>query len=172
MQRYKARLLCLLERAVFNLLVLGLCALPCIIPCMFRLLPCRRLGRNVCFGLDSFFDWDIALIMSKMSQRERGKVVEICSQIINGEGDFLELCRKMSSLRSDLDLDLNLECNKDFIPFVGVASETLDYPSKEKREHFSKDFLERVDKEVAEYISTIRPVVFDACRSLIDKYHE
>ncbi|GAL14614.1 hypothetical protein JCM19233_5626 [Vibrio astriarenae] len=65
---------------------------------------------------------------------------------------------------------MNLENDPDFFPFVGVTSETHDYPELNIRENFSADYLKRVDEEITDYIAQARPSIAKACKVLICKY--
>lgn len=86
--------------------------------------------------------------------------------MVNDQIGFIEGCRKLDSLRSQFDLSED----PDFLPVVGVTSETDDYPEQSIRENFSEDDLKRVDEEVSSYVSMVRPSIIEACNLLIAKY--
>lgn len=101
-----------------------------------------------------------------MDVKDQEKIVDICQSLVNDDINFIEGCRLLVSLRNQL----NLENDSDFLPFVGVASETDDYPEPKIRENFSSDYLKRIDEEVSDYIAIARPSIVDACSALISKY--
>lgn len=94
------------------------------------------------------------------------KIVDICHKVINEEIGIIEGCRELVSLRGQY----NLEEDELFDPIVGVDSETDDYPLGDVRELFSKDYLDRLDREVGGYILKVRLSVIEDCRNLIEKY--
>lgn len=98
----------------------------------------------------------------------KNKITNACLLIMNNEIDFIEGCRILASLRTQYDLGED----PDFSPFVGVVSETDDYPQKNIRVNFSKDCLTRIDAEVADYVSRVRPSITEACSVLLAKYSE
>ncbi|MEF1257249.1 hypothetical protein [Vibrio sp. M260112] len=68
-----------------------------------------------------------------MDVKDQKKIVETCQLLVNDDINFIEGCRQLVTLRNQL----NLENDPDFLPFVGVASETDDYPEPSIRENFS-----------------------------------
>ncbi|RDX39104.1 hypothetical protein DZA51_00250 [Vibrio campbellii] len=98
--------------------------------------------------------------------KNQKEIVDICLLLLNEDIDFIDGCRQLVSLRNQL----GLECDPDFLPFVGVTSETLDYPELGIRDNFSADYLKRIDEEMSDYISLARPFITEACRTLISKY--
>lgn len=101
-----------------------------------------------------------------MDVKDQKKIVETCQSLVNDDINFIEGCRQLVTLRNQL----NLENDPDFLPFVGVASETDDYPEPSIRENFSSDYLKRIDEEVSDYIALTHPSIADACSVLISKY--
>lgn len=104
--------------------------------------------------------------METINEKSRKEIVDACLRLVNNDVDFIDGCRKLISLRNRF----NLEKDSDFLPFVGVVSETDDYPSPNIRTNFSKDYLDQIDKEIAEYVSQVRFSIIDACNVLIMKY--
>jgi len=99
-------------------------------------------------------------------EKARQEIANTCSLLLKEEMDFIEGCRKLVSLRNRL----GLETDPLFSPFVGVTSETDDYPEKESRHLFSEGYRNRIDKEVSEYILQLRPEISECCRKLLAKY--
>jgi len=72
--------------------------------------------------------------MNVMSdEKAHQEIVNSCLRLLNGGIDFVEGCREVIALRNRL----GLEADSSFLPFVGVVSETDDYPNKVSREHFN-----------------------------------
>ncbi|GFO73106.1 hypothetical protein BJAS_P3713 [Bathymodiolus japonicus methanotrophic gill symbiont] len=101
--------------------------------------------------------------MEEIAQKE---ITSTCLLLMTDDIEFIEGCRKLVFLRNQYDLAEDLT----FSPIVGIVSETDDFPDKNARENFSKDYLERIDKEVMDYILEVRPSIIDACSILIEKY--
>ena len=101
-----------------------------------------------------------------MDFKSRKEIVDACLLMVNDQIGFIEGCRNVVSLRNQFSLTED----QDFSPFVGVTSETDDYPEQSIRENFSESYLKRVDEEVSSYISIVRPSIIDACNILIAKY--
>lgn len=101
-----------------------------------------------------------------MDVKDQKKIMVICQSLVNDDIDFIEGCRQLVSLRNQF----NLEDDPDFLPFVGVASETDDYPEPSVQENFSTDYLKLINKEISDYIGLVRPSIISACNILISKY--
>lgn len=101
-----------------------------------------------------------------MDVSDQKKIVDSCQLLVNGDINFIEGCRKLVSLRNQL----GLENDPGFLPFVGVASETDDYPDTFLRENFGADYLKRIDEEIAGYITIVEPTIIEFCGILISKY--
>ena len=101
-----------------------------------------------------------------MKENAKKEILNICVLLKSGNVDFIEGCRKVVYLRNQYGLSEDLS----FSPFVGVVSETDDYPDQRAREGFSKDYLERIDKDIMDYVSLVRPSIIEACDVLIEKY--
>lgn len=96
----------------------------------------------------------------------RKEIVDACLRLINDEINLIEGCRKLIFLRNYFDL----EEDPCFLPFVGVVSETDDYPVQSVRARFSGDYLSQLDREVGQYVSQVRPSIIEACELLVAKY--
>lgn len=94
------------------------------------------------------------------------EIVNSCLKLLNEEINFIEGCRELVALRNKFDL----EDDPGFLPFVGVASETDDYPSEAARKHFNGNYLNKIDNEVSIYILQVRPSILEACKKLLAKY--
>ena len=101
-----------------------------------------------------------------MDSESRKEIVDVSLLIVNEQIGLVEGCRKLVSLRNQFALAED----QDFFPFVGVTSETDDYPEQSVRENFSDSYLKRVDKDVSCYVSIVRPSIIEACTVLVAKY--
>lgn len=101
-----------------------------------------------------------------MNVKDKKKVIVICQSLVKDDIDFIEGCRQLVSLRNQF----NLEDDPDFLPFVGVVSETDDYPEPSIQKNFSADYLKLINKEISDYIDLVRPSIIGACNVLLSKY--
>ena len=93
---------------------------------------------------------------------------------INKNNELIEVCRKMLvedislvyGARRVLDLAKEIGGVDDAIFNVikGVVSETDDCPELSNRSKFSDEYLEKVDREVDDYIASVKSDVFDVSR--------
>jgi hypothetical protein len=105
-------------------------------------------------------------MIKPIDESARQEITTACLRLLNAQVDFIEGCRELVALRNRF----NLEIDPCFYPFVGVVSETDDYPTKEGRKHFSYSYLNKVDREISEYISQVRPSILEACNELLTVY--
>jgi len=94
------------------------------------------------------------------------RIIKICHSLISGQTNIILGCREIVSLRSDLDLENDL----DFLPFISVASETDDWPEPSIRRNFNTEYLKKIDKETNEYIKSVQETIMESCKLLISKY--
>jgi catalase (peroxidase I) len=101
-----------------------------------------------------------------MDVKDQKKIIDICQSLVSGDIHIVDGCRELVSLRNQL----NLQDDPNFLPFVGVVSETDDYPEPSVQEKFSSDYLKLINKDMSDYIALVRPSVIDASNILISKY--
>jgi hypothetical protein len=92
------------------------------------------------------------------------EIVEVTEAILSEHLDLVTGCRKLSRLLQRLGAS-----NQAFAAIIGFESETDDYPLGEARQSYSAEYLERVDKQVAEYSERARASVLAACSDLVAK---
>ena len=98
-----------------------------------------------------------------MSNHAEKEIIEISSLMLEGELDLIEGCRKLVALfhqTSDAG-------NEAFFPIRGVDSETDHFPLGSMRDHCSAEYLERADKEIAEYLGDRESEIIDSCKNII-----
>ena len=94
------------------------------------------------------------------------KVVATAQSILSGELGVIAGARQLSGLGYQVGADRD----PDFTLFTGVDSESDDLPIGEVRKHWNPEALRAKDAELADYEARVRERVFEACRSLIQKY--
>ena len=93
----------------------------------------------------------------------RAQVVSTAIKMVSGEMPLIEGARTLCSLRHEVSgSNSNL-----FDPIVGFESETDDYPLGAQRQAYSRQSLIAMDREMAEYLAKVRPVIVQACRELV-----
>lgn len=98
----------------------------------------------------------------------RVRAAETARSMIDGNLSFLEGARVLSSLRHDAEVS---DGDDDFMAFVVIDSETDDIPIGEVRQHWSIDALNKLDPEIKEAEEWARGVGFEACQSLVRRFH-
>jgi hypothetical protein len=98
----------------------------------------------------------------------KARAAEIARSMIDGNLGFLEGARVLSSLRHEAEIS---DDDVDFMVFVVIDSETDDLPIGEVRHHWSIEALDKLDPEIKEAEGWARGVGFEACQSLIRRFH-
>ena len=93
----------------------------------------------------------------------RRTALEVARGMLDGSIPLIEGCRSIVRLRFDAEIPPSETLNI----FVGVESETDDYPVGSVRSEYAPEFLARLDAEVSKYLTEVRPVLVAACRELI-----
>ncbi len=105
-------------------------------------------------------------MMNVIPEKDRNEIINVCSMLVSDEIGFIAGCRKLVSLINKL----NLRDESCFFPFIGVVSETDDYPDDNIRNNYSGKYLDTIDAEVSEYVSKVRPSIVEACIAVIKNY--
>lgn len=79
-----------------------------------------------------------------------------------GSIDLIQGCREFLALRIDDQV-----APSALAVFTAVESETDNYPLGELRRNFSSDLLTRLDEEVLDYLSKVRPALMAACSDIL-----
>jgi hypothetical protein len=98
----------------------------------------------------------------------RALAAETARSMIEGNLGFLEGARVLSSLRHEAEIS---DDDVDFMAFVVIDSETDGFPIGEVRKHWSIEALDKLDPEIKEAQEWARGVGFEACQSLILRFH-
>jgi hypothetical protein len=95
----------------------------------------------------------------------RRTALEIARGMLHGNISLIEGCRSLVRLRFDAEIT----ASEALKVFVGVESETDHYPVGNVRSVYAPELLARLDADVSEHLSQVRPVLIKACREIICK---
>jgi hypothetical protein len=101
--------------------------------------------------------------MNKESIRQ--EIIKAAQGILSGEMQWVEGVRILSSLRHNLD-----DADNSLDWAIGFDSETDTYPLGDYRNRCAPEYLERKDKETADYFTQIKDVHFDLCRETVEHF--
>ena len=93
----------------------------------------------------------------------RRTTLEVARGMLDGSISLIEGCRSLVRLRFDVEIPASETLNV----FVGVESETDEYPVGIQRSEYAPELLARLDAEVAIYLNGVRPAIAEACREII-----
>jgi hypothetical protein len=100
------------------------------------------------------------------SRTIQNQVVDVCKAILNDEMQILLGVRKLCRLHCELFKQID----DDFVLFIAIDSETDELPIGDERQYWNEKVLIEKDREIAEYETRVKPEVFDACRTLIERF--
>ena len=95
------------------------------------------------------------------------RVVEVASAILRGELGVIEGSRLLCALRFRVS---TLDHDPDFLPFVGIDSETDHLPIGEVRQLWASDALVRLAPEIQAAEDHWRQWAFTAAQRLLDRF--
>ena len=95
------------------------------------------------------------------------RVVEVASAILRGELGVIEGSRLLHSLQFEVS---SLDHDPDFIPFVGIHSETDHLPIGEVRQLWAPEALVRLAPEIQAAEDKWRQRAFTAAQRLLDRF--
>lgn len=101
--------------------------------------------------------------MNQTDDETWGEIVGTAQEILSGHLDLVTGCRKLRRLT----LDLTNPNQEIFGPIRGFESETDSYPLGEARRGYSQEYLDRVDRELADFSKRAGPSVLAACREIV-----
>jgi len=101
-----------------------------------------------------------------MKEKET-EVVEIAEGILSGTVGVVEGSRRLSALRSSVTRE---DHDPDFLPFVGIDSESDHIPLGDVRRLWAPDALTKKDGELKSIEDHYRPFVEKACRRLTQRF--
>lgn len=94
-------------------------------------------------------------------------LLQTAREIIDGNVGVIKGCRKLVSLQHQIDVDA---LDADFLPIVGIVSETDELPIGDDRENWNPDALAELDDEIQEAQALYKPLADSACAKLIDRF--
>jgi len=104
---------------------------------------------------------------SKAIEYTRKEIVEVASGMLDGSFHYLEGAVALSSLRHYAGIEEN---DKDFMIFVGVASEIDHLPLGKFRENWSREALERLEPEIEAAIEWAKRISKKQCEIIIERF--
>ena len=85
---------------------------------------------------------------------------------LDGKIDIVQACRTLNALRAQLPASER----EMFMTIIAIESDTEDVPVGELRSKVSKEFRDRIDREMSEYLPKVRPLFKRECEELIERY--
>jgi len=104
---------------------------------------------------------------SKAIEYTRKEIVEVANGMLDGSLHYLEGAVALSSLRHSAGIEEN---DKDFMIFVGVASETDHLPLGKFRDNWSREALERLEPEIEAAIEWAKRISLKQCEIIIERF--
>lgn len=101
--------------------------------------------------------------MRELTMDTNKKVVSVATAMLHGDISLIEGCRKISGLRYNVS-------NPDhevFLTIRGVDSETDHFPIGDLRKQYAPEYLQRLDKEMEDYIARVRDNIIASCHEII-----
>lgn len=95
------------------------------------------------------------------------ELVRTAREIIDGSVGVIKGCRKLVSLQHQIDVGA---LDADFLPIVGIVSETDELPIGDVRQNWNPDALAELDDEIQETQALYKPTADAACTKLIDRF--
>ena len=100
-----------------------------------------------------------------MSGDDRTELAQVAEQMLNGEMEWVEGCRKLVQLhrRSGAPDD------DAIITIIGIESETDDLPVGAEREQWAAEVLKDKDRQREEYMAIVRAPLTEALEALVGR---
>jgi hypothetical protein len=95
--------------------------------------------------------------------KQRLKVVDLVTQVIDGKISILLAARQIVQLRFEIGVDEN---DKDILVFVGIDSESDSLPLGSERAHWSEEALKNKENEIKSTEKWALDFGIEACKSL------
>jgi len=97
------------------------------------------------------------------AEKKKIELVFVATSMLGGKINLIEGVRKICSLRHAIgDPD-----NEVFMMIRAIESETDHFPLGQMRERCAKDYLQRVDNEMQNYIIDAKEDILKACREIV-----
>jgi len=87
--------------------------------------------------------------------------------MLDGKLSIIEGSRQLASLRSRAEID---DFDPDFLPFVGIDSETDSFPIGNVRRYWAKESLFFQDIKIAAAEAHFREYALSACRRTVARF--
>jgi hypothetical protein len=97
----------------------------------------------------------------------RRKVASIAQAMLDGEVGIIKGSRQLAGIRQAAGVD---PFDPDFLPFVGIDSETDHLPIGDVRCHWASEALMKKDDEIAASEAYYREYALSACSRLVTRF--
>ena len=99
--------------------------------------------------------------------RQRQNVVRVARAMLDGQLGVIDGSRQLCALRSRVS---PLDFDPNFLPFVGIDSETDHLPIGEVRQHWAADALATKDAELGDAEPQYREMALSGCHRLVERF--
>jgi hypothetical protein len=104
--------------------------------------------------------------MNDSSDRARAELVAVARALLAGDLDLLSGCRRLDQISARIE-PLNRQI---FNPIISFVSETDGHPLGEIRNIYNKAYLDKLDRQLADFSERARSGILDSCRLIIAEY--
>lgn len=104
--------------------------------------------------------------MQERASSVRRRVADIAEKMLSGDLDTISGVRQLNDLRASLP-----EAEDEiFIIIRSIESDTEDVPTGELRAITAHEYIERMDREMGEFLPKVQPQLDEVLRKLIERY--
>jgi len=97
---------------------------------------------------------------------EKKHIVNTAQEMLDGKINFIEGSRILSKYSKDVYSD----DNNVFLPFLAIWDESDNWPLGDAQKNCAKVYLEKINREVKEYLEAIEAETRLACQKIIDQF--
>lgn len=99
-------------------------------------------------------------------KNKRAELISLSTAMLEGKINLIEGVRKICSLRHEVgDPD-----NEVFLPIRAIDSETDHFPVGKIRERCTREYLQRMDKEMQLYLADAKDDILTSCREIVQVF--
>lgn len=99
--------------------------------------------------------------------RQRQNVVSVAQAMLDSQLGIIDGSRRLCALRSRVS---PLDHDSDFLPFIGIDSETDHFPIGEVRQHWAAEALAGKDAELRAAEQRYCELALSGCRHLVERF--
>ena len=98
----------------------------------------------------------------------RREISKTALGVLDREVTIINGVRRIDRLR----IDLPESSDPIFHTISAVESELDGFPTGDLRQKYDQDYLQELDRRLAQYLPKIEPAVFDNCHKLVARYDD